>query len=376
MIVSKKVIIEINNHNLHIFRKKLKSKYDLKIGLNEISISDLSKGSHCLVEVECDSCGIINNMSWKNYIKNTKNETDIYCCKKCNNFKVRRTNLKKYGVVCNSQLESNKKMVVDKWENKTLEEIEKIIDNRKETCLEKYGVDFYTKTDEYKIKSKETWLERYGVENPSYSEDVKAKRVKTKLENFGFINNSQTDEWKDRIAEIWKNRTKEESDKILENRKITCNIKYGVDNYTQTDEWREKTIQTCKIKYGYPSHNQCPFVHNRQQKSGLKNKKHEKSNLSYQGTYELDFLEKYYGKIRIEKIDPIEYSLNENVHYYHPDFYLPDYNLIIEIKSSYTYNYDIEKNMAKEDYSLKAGYNFLFIIDKDYSVFELFARLK
>jgi hypothetical protein len=51
MIVSKKVIIEINNLNLHIFRKKLKSKYDLKIGLNEILISDLSKGSHVVVEV-------------------------------------------------------------------------------------------------------------------------------------------------------------------------------------------------------------------------------------------------------------------------------------------------------------------------------------
>ena len=129
-------------------------------------------------------------------------------------------------------------------------------------------------------------------------------------------------------------------------------------------------------RYGVESPMQSAIIFNKQQKSSLKTKKHEKSNLSYQGTYELDFLEKYYGKIRIEKIDPIEYSLNENVHYYHPDFYLPDYNLIIEIKSSYTYNYDIEKNMAKKDYSLKAGYEFIFIIDKDYSFFELFTGLK
>ena len=370
MIITKKVMIEVNNRNLHIFRKKLKSKYNLEIGLNEISVKDLSKGSHCLIDVSCDSCGIINNMLWKTYIKNTKNETNIYCCQKCNNIKVRKTNLEKYGVVCNSQLDSNKKMVADKWDNKTVEQIEKIIDNRRETCIEKYGVDYYTKTDEFKVKSKETWMERYGVENPSYSEDVKQKRVKTKLENFGFINNSQTDSWKDRIDEIWQNRTKEEVDKILENRKITCNLKYNKDSYSQTDEYKIRFKNTCIERYGVESPMQSVIIFNKQQKSGLKTKKHEKSNLSYQGTYELDFLEKYYDNIRIEKINPIKYFLNENEHYYHPDFYLPDYNLIIEIKSSYTYNYDLNKNLAKEEYSINSGYKFLFIIDKYYNDFE------
>ena len=136
-------------------------------------------------------------------MKNSKNETEIYCCKKCNNVKVRKTNLERYGVVSNSQLKSNKKMVKEKWQSKTEDEKNLIVNNRKETCLEKYGVDTYTKTEEYKIKSKETWMERYGVENPSYSETVREKRVKTKLKNFGFINNSQTEEWKHRIYEIW-----------------------------------------------------------------------------------------------------------------------------------------------------------------------------
>lgn len=74
--------------------------------------------------------------------------------------------------------------------------------------------------------------------------------------------------------------------------------------------------------------------------------------------------------MNIIKINPIKYKLNENEHYYHPDFYLPDYNLIIEIKSSYTYNYDLNKNLSKKEYSIKNGYNFIFIIDKDYSEFE------
>ena len=370
MIVTKKVIIEVSNRNIFHFKKKLKSYYDLKIGFNEISVKDLSEGSHVIVEVECDYCQSILKMEYRSYLKFSNNETEIYCCKKCNNVKVRKTNLERYGVVCNSQLKSNQKMVKEKWQSKTEDEKNLIVNNRKETCLEKYGVDTYTKTEEYKIKSKETWMERYGVENPSYSEDVREKRVKTKLKNFGFINNSQTEEWKDRIYEIWQNRSKEEIDIILENRRITCNLKYGVDNYTQTDECREKTIETCRIKYGYPSHNQCPIIHDKQQKSGLKTKKYDNTELMYQGTYEFDFLEKYYDNIRIEKINPIKYFLNENEHYYHPDFYLPDYNLIIEIKSSYTYDYDLNKNLAKKEYSIKYGYEFLFIIDKDYKDFE------
>ena len=159
MIITKKVLIEVSNRTIFHFRKKLKSYYDLKIGFNEIYVKDLSEGSHVIVEVECDSCLTILKMEYRSYLKNSKNETEIYCCKKCNNVKVRKTNLERYGVVSNSQLKSNKKMVKEKWQSKTEDEKNLIVNNRKETCLEKYGVDTYTKTEEYKIKSKETSLQ-------------------------------------------------------------------------------------------------------------------------------------------------------------------------------------------------------------------------
>lgn len=370
MIITKKVFIEINNRNLHHFKKKLKSNYDLKIGLNEILVEDLSNGSHVIVDVECDACCDIQKMEYRSYLKFTKNEAEIYCCKRCNNVKVRKTNLEKYGVVCNSQLESNKKMVKEKWKNKTEVEKNSIVNDRKETCIEKYGFDCYTKTDEYKTKSKQTWLSNYGVENPSYSEEVKQKRVDTKLKKFGFINNSQTKEWKDKIIGIWNSRTEEEIENINKKRSITTIDKYGVENYTKTEDFRQKYISTCLLKYGYESHNQSPEVHQLQQISGLKTKKYNNTELTYQGTYELDFLERYYNKVIIEKTNPIQYQLNENTHYYHPDFYLPDYNLIIEVKSSYTYEYDLDKNLEKKQYSIKSGFNFIFIIDKDYSELE------
>jgi hypothetical protein len=132
MIVTEKVLIEVNNKNIHIFRKKLGC--DIEIGLNEISVRDLSKGSHFKVEVKCDSCEVINNIEWRAYLKFTKDETDIYCCKKCNNVKVRKTNLERYGVVCNSQLESNKKKVKEKSHSSNIKRID--------TLEKKYG-EFY-----------------------------------------------------------------------------------------------------------------------------------------------------------------------------------------------------------------------------------------
>jgi len=51
---------------------------------------------------------------------------------------------------------------------------------------------------------------------------------------------------------------------------------------------------------------------------------------------------------------------------YHSDFFLSKYNLVCEVKSDYTFNDDYEENIIKKEYTISAGYNFLFIIDKNY----------
>lgn len=78
----------------------------------------------------------------------------------------------------------------------------------KETLLKKYGVDHYSKTDEYKSKIIETSLSRYGVTNYSKTNEYKVKS------------------------------------------KETCSIKYGVDHYNKTDEYKVKSKKTCLEKYG------------------------------------------------------------------------------------------------------------------------------
>lgn len=74
----------------------------------------------------------------------------------------------------------------------------------------------------------------------------------------------------------------------------------------------------------------------------------------------------YYKNITVEKGPIIKYNFDNNNKYYHSDFYLLKYNLICEIKSSYYYDKFISINKEKEKQSIKDGYNFIFIINKNY----------
>ena len=64
-----------------------------------------------------------------------------------------------------------------------------------------------------------------------------------------------------------------------------------------------------------------------------------------------------------------KYIFENNDHYYFSDFYLKLKNLIVEIKSKYTYEKYLDKNLIKQKTTIGLGYNFMFIIDKNYEEF-------
>ena len=65
------------------------------------------------------------------------------------------------------------------WCKKCANEIKQ--EKRKQTCLEKYGVESPMQSEEIKEKIKQTCLEKYGVENPykldKFKEKCKKKHV-------------------------------------------------------------------------------------------------------------------------------------------------------------------------------------------------------
>ncbi len=72
-------------------------------------------------------------------------------------------------------------------------------DRIRETSLEKYGVDNYTKTAEYSKKSKQTCLEKYGVPYSLQSDAVRAKTVETILDKYGVKNVMHAEDVKNKM---------------------------------------------------------------------------------------------------------------------------------------------------------------------------------
>ena len=79
--------------------------------------------------------------------------------------------------------------------NKSNKRIEKI----KKTCLERYGVNSYLKTEASKEKTKQTCLERYGVNSYTQSQEFKDKSKQTCLEKYGTVAYQKTKEFSEII---------------------------------------------------------------------------------------------------------------------------------------------------------------------------------
>ena len=309
MIITKTLKITITNNTRQYYSElgyKIPKTRNPEI---EINIKDLPKHSNLKIECKCDICGKICNISHHHYNKNIKS-TGTYSCKgKCSRIKFKNTCLENYGVE-------------NPFQNKNIKT------KSKKTLQLKYNVDNISKSQTIKNLHKTRNMKLYGVKNYFDSYDFKIKSEKTIRKIYGDISNVfQNEEIKDKI-------------------KSTNLKRYGVE---------------------YPMQNIIIF--NKQQTSGFNAKKYLKTELYYRGTYELDFLNKY-KQLKITNGKTIKYTLKNETRIYFPDFYYLEKNLIIEIKSDYYYNLCLEKNLAKQKACIDQGYNFIFIINKNYSEFE------
>ena len=251
MLITEFVDVKIAGRNIKHYQSL---GYDVKANqIINIPIKHLSKGSHVIVEVECDYCHSEKHIfkPYKGYLTQRENGKD--CCKKCTNEKAKVTCLEKYGVenvmyveefrnnltqtmidrygVENiSQLDECKMKKKEHWDNISEVELQERKNKTEETNLKKYGVAYYTQSEEYNTKRKETCLERYGCESSAQNDEVRQKYKDTCMSKYGVDNYFKTEEFK-------------------EKQKDTCLEKYGVEHPSKSPEIREKAIQSL-LKYG------------------------------------------------------------------------------------------------------------------------------
>lgn len=105
---------------------------------------------------------------------------------------------------------------------------------KKQTNLEKYGVENTFQSDEKKNIIKQTCLQKYGVENPHQNKEIIEKTKEICFKRFGYDVPAKAPEIKQKI-------------------KNTCLEKYGVDNYVKTKEYKAKTHNTLLKRYSKDS---------------------------------------------------------------------------------------------------------------------------
>jgi hypothetical protein len=241
----------------------------------------------------------------------------------------------------------------------------------KQTCLIKYGVDNPAKNidvinkmkstisdrteDESKairLKHEESCIKNHGVKYTFHSADIKEKRKNTFIEKYGVEHYSKTDEFRSFISNSQQEYSTEKKHTIQTSRETTCMKIYGVDNPAKDPGVHSKKMSTAYTskQYKLPSGKAIII-------QGWENKA-------------LDELLKEYSEDDIcydsLTIPCIKYIGTDNKeHTYYPDFYIPGDNLIIEVKSTYTYSGNqiwIDVNSIKEKACKDAGYNFKFMI--------------
>ena len=197
-----------------------------------------------IVKIIYDCCGKEHQLKWKDADKNFKKNGGKHICRPCmlkdNNpaskpevrEKMRQTCLEKYGVTCVLNTPENMATRLDEMFG-TPERTQKIVDARKETFREIYGVD-HPMLDE---GVKNTCLDRYGVDVPLKSPEILAKMVTTLYERYGVDN-------------VMKDNA------VVQKVQDTTEERYGVRHYNELPEMKEYLREHCKewLAESYANH--------------------------------------------------------------------------------------------------------------------------
>jgi hypothetical protein len=249
-------------------------------------------------ECNCSYCGNIIYTKFKS-LKDGYNSVKKYCSKKC---------------ICNS------------------EEVRK---KREKTNFEKYGhinnMWGYGIREQTKLK----WIEKFDCDNPMKNEEIKHKMYNSNIEKIGVKMPAQNAECRKKAQN-------------------TCMERYGVDNAFKKDTAKK----TCMKKFGFENPMQHPDIYNKanfyKRKIGFFPSGNE---YIFQGYENIAIEELLYNGILetqiiigdAKKIPIIQYfnEQKQKMSNYFPDIFIPHQNLLIEVKSEYTFKKEYGITIAK-----------------------------
>lgn len=230
-------------------------------------------------------------------------------------------------------------------------------EKRKTTNLERYGDENYNNRPKVKItklqcygdenynnpkKAKQTNILKYGVEHPNQLPDHLQKTIDTNIKKYGVdymlrvSNLGKKTKFKRYGNENYFNKEKYES---------TMLRKYGVKYSAQSPELLEKILTTKSHKITLPSGNIV----------NVQGYEPEAIQILFSLGYKED-------NLLLKNRPTIKYFWESKERLYHPDIILIKEKRIIEVKSEYWFNKELEKNLAKQRGAIKSGWDHIFMI--------------
>lgn len=136
----------------------------------------------------------------------------------------------------------------------------------------------------------------------------------------------------------------------------------------QHEKTKKRKEQTCMDRFGVRNPLQDADIHAKMLESAHRYKTHTIQGVVFDNVqgyepyaldhlvYEMNMDPSNIIAGRIGKVPVIHYSLDGTNRVYFPDIYVEQQNLLIEVKSEYTFNMSREKNLKKQEAAKGAGY--------------------
>ena len=235
---------------------------------------------------------------------------------------------------------------------------------------------------EVKQKKIDTYLELTGFEYPAQNPAVIEKQRENYFEKTGYYHHMQNPEVVSEIQQYNFEKTgcydPLNSKASHEKRVLTLIERTSFGNPMQNSETVKKAQDTLFERTGFKYALQNPESFQKSQKIRYKtlilpsNKE-----IKFQGYENVAILEliKTFSEEDLElvgeNIPTIWYAMDGKKRRYYPDIYISSKNLIIEVKSTWTYNQHYERNQLKRQACIDLGYEFEFWICSNTKVLEV-----
>lgn len=231
--------------------------------------------------------------------------------------------MEKYGVTHPMYVEKFRNIVSEKLLNKTDEENKIIVEKRKQSLINHFGVEHHFKLPEKLEERKQNCIKKFGVEHHLQRDDILEKQRQTNREKRGVEYSLQSED--------------------VKSKGIQTNIqKYGVEHPSQNQEIMEKTQKNAKKykEFTMPSG--------------------EIRKVQGYEPFALKELLEVYTEDQIKtnrtEVPRISYEVEGKKRYHFPDIFIPHENKIVEVKSTWTYKCKEDNVLLKKKTCEDQGY--------------------